>query len=59
MTDPCKIDQALQQGARFYIEPEARPSMPEFDLSEHTTLLASTNLGGKVYPLSAAPASSK
>jgi hypothetical protein len=61
MTDPSKLDQALQQGARLYIEPEARPAMPEFDrwLSEHTTLFASTNLGGKVYALSAAPASSK
>jgi hypothetical protein len=52
-TDPHMVDQAKRQGARFYVEPETRPVMPEFDtwLAKHARLIETTDHGGKVYEL--------
>jgi hypothetical protein len=58
VSDPRVLDHAFREGARFYVEPEPRPFMPEFDawLVEYARLLDTTDYGGKVYALSGAAA---
>lgn len=54
ISEPSIVEHALRKGARYYVEQEARPSMPAFDawLAQHATLVESTGYGGKVYDLS-------
>jgi 4-amino-4-deoxy-L-arabinose transferase-like glycosyltransferase len=53
IADPLGIDAAARAGARYYVEPLERESMPAFDawLDSHATLVETTGHGGKVYAL--------
>lgn len=53
--DPAELEQAVQRGARFYMEPEPRGPMPKLDawLDTHATLIASSSLQGRIFALQA------
>lgn len=59
LADPARLIQARQEGARYYVELEARPAMPDFDawLAKNATLVETTLYGGSVYDLTTAPGS--
>jgi hypothetical protein len=53
VTDTAVIEAAERAGARYYVEPLQRTSMPAFDawLDAHATVVDTTRQGGKVYAL--------
>jgi hypothetical protein len=53
--DPAELEKAVQQGARFYLEPEPREPLPRFDawLAANATLVATSSLQGRVFALQA------
>jgi Dolichyl-phosphate-mannose-protein mannosyltransferase len=54
-SDAIVVERAQRSGARYFVEPGRRDAMPSLDawLSEHATLLETTEYGGKIYALAA------